>query len=196
MHTRWPTGTSPAGQPRAPAADNVAVPAQNRGRGHDQPQPGQAPGRQRPGEQRQPRPVRPCQPRLSPRPLAQGHRELMAQHQDLGVLPPCLPPRQAQHRHGLGDDEEDQLHAHKPKIIARQPEQTCPPGTVRVTKPTAFRTASAQVAQVFGTHKFPAPRAVAFLRLEERKLAGSRVPGIPRRRRPAQYLARVGEGVS
>ena len=32
---------------------------------------------------------------MSPRPLAQGNRELMAQHQDLGVLPPRLPPRQA-----------------------------------------------------------------------------------------------------
>src|ERR1022692_2357621 len=66
---------------------------------------------------------------MSSRPLAQGHRELMAQHQDLGVLPPRLPPRQAQHRHGPGDDEEDQLQAHKPKIIARQPEPDRPPGT-------------------------------------------------------------------
>src|ERR1035441_3413443 len=66
---------------------------------------------------------------MSSRPLAQGHRELMAQHQDLGVLPPRLPPRQAQHRHGPGDDEEDQLQAHKPKIIACQPEPDRPPGT-------------------------------------------------------------------
>ena len=58
---------------------------------------------------------------MSLRPLAQGHRELMAQHQDLGVLPPRLPPRQAQHRHGPGHDEEHQLQTHKPKIIARQP---------------------------------------------------------------------------
>src|ERR1035437_9874131 len=46
---------------------------------------------------------------------------LMAQHQDLGVLPPRLPPGQAQHRHGTGDNEEDQFQAHKPKIIARPP---------------------------------------------------------------------------
>ena len=46
---------------------------------------------------------------------------LMAQHQDLGVLPPRLPPGQAQHRHDAGDNEEDQLQAHKPKIIARPP---------------------------------------------------------------------------
>ena len=85
----------------------------------DQPHRGEALDRQRPGEQRQPRPVRPRQPRMSPRPLAQGDRELMAQHQDLGVLPPRLPARQAQQRHGTGDDQEDQLQAHKPKIIAR-----------------------------------------------------------------------------
>jgi hypothetical protein len=90
---------------------------------------------------------------MSPRPLAQGHRELMTQHQDLGVPPPPLPPRQAQQRHGPGDDEEDQLQAHKPKIIARQPEPDLPAGTVRVTEPTASRKASAQVAQVFGTHR-------------------------------------------
>ena len=44
--------------------------------------------------QRQPRPVRPRQPRMNARPLTQGHRELMAQHQDLSFLPPRLPPRQ------------------------------------------------------------------------------------------------------
>jgi len=75
----------------------------------------------------------------------------MTQHQDLGVLPTRLPPRQAQHRHGPGDDEEDQLQAHKPKIIARQPEPDLPAGTIRVTEPTESRKASAQVAQVFGT---------------------------------------------
>ena len=79
-----------------------------------------------PASSGQPRPVRPRQPRMSPRPLAQRHRELMAQHQDLGVLPPRLPPRQAQHRHGPGHYEEDQLQAHKPKIIARRPEPDLP----------------------------------------------------------------------
>jgi len=33
------------------------------------------------------------------------------------------------------------------------PNQTCPPRTVRVTETTASRKASAQVAQVFGTHR-------------------------------------------
>jgi transketolase N-terminal domain/subunit len=70
-------------------------------------------------KQRQPRPVRPRQTRMSARPLALSHSELMAQHKDLGVLPPPLPPRQAQQRDGTGDNQEDQLQAHKPKIIPR-----------------------------------------------------------------------------
>src|SRR5712691_2870119 len=61
-----------------------------------------------------------------PRPLAQGYRGLMAQHQDLGVLPPRLPPRQAQREHIRHDDTADQFQAHKPKIIARQPEPDLP----------------------------------------------------------------------
>ena len=51
-------------------------------------------------------------------PLAQRDSELMAQHQDLGVLPPLLPARQPEQRHGTGYGQEDQLQAHKPKIIA------------------------------------------------------------------------------
>jgi hypothetical protein len=66
---------------------------------------------------------------MNARPLAQGASELMAQYQDLGVLPPRLPPGQAQRRHGTGDNEEDQLQAHKPKIIARPP--ACKPATNR-----------------------------------------------------------------
>jgi hypothetical protein len=54
---------------------------------------------------------------MSARPLALSHSKLMAQHEDLGVLPPPLPPRQAQQRHGTGDSQKDQLQAHKPKII-------------------------------------------------------------------------------
>jgi hypothetical protein len=66
---------------------------------------------------------------MNARPLAQGDSELMAQYQDLGVLLPRLPPGQAQHRHGTGDNEKDQLQAHKPKIIARPP--ACKPATNR-----------------------------------------------------------------
>jgi hypothetical protein len=55
---------------------------------------------------------------MGPRPLTLGHSELMAQHQDLGVLPLRLPARQPEQRHRTGDNQEDQLQAHKPKIIA------------------------------------------------------------------------------
>src|SRR5579859_3163512 len=65
---------------------------------------------------------------MSARPLTLGDSELMAQHQDLGVLPPRLPPRQAQHRHRTGQGEEDQLQAHKRKIIPP------PAGAKRLTK--------------------------------------------------------------
>jgi hypothetical protein len=51
--------------------------------------------------------------------VALGHGERMAQHKDLGILAPPLPPRQAQHGHGTNDNQEDQLQAHKPKIIPR-----------------------------------------------------------------------------
>ena len=50
---------------------------------------------------------------MSTRPLALGHSE---QHQDLGVLPPLLPPRQPQQRHGTGSNQEDQLQPHKPGL--------------------------------------------------------------------------------
>jgi hypothetical protein len=56
---------------------------------------------------------------MSARPLALSHGKLMAQHEDVSVLPPPLPPRQAQQRHGTGDDKEDQLQARKPQIIPR-----------------------------------------------------------------------------
>jgi hypothetical protein len=68
---------------------------------------------------------------MSTKPLAQGDSKLMTQHQDLGVLPPRLPPGQAQHRHRTGDNEEDQLQAHKPKIIARPPRANRPLAATR-----------------------------------------------------------------
>jgi hypothetical protein len=125
-------GAPAAGPPRPArptAAEDATVPAQDRGRGDDQPHPGEAVDGQRPGKQSQPRPVRPCQPRRGAGPFAQGDRELMAQHQDLGVLPPLLPARQPEERHGTGYGQEDQLQAHKPKIIAR-PDEPRPTGPV------------------------------------------------------------------
>jgi hypothetical protein len=90
--------------------------------------------------------------RIAARPLTLSHSELMAQHKNLGVLPPPLPPRQTQQRHGTGDNQEDQLQAHKPKIIPR-------PGRRGAEQP-AVNGASSQVAQVFGTHR-PFPQVVA-----------------------------------
>jgi hypothetical protein len=138
------------------------VPPQDGAGSDDEPQSGEAPGRQRPGQQRQPCPIRPRQPRVSPWPLAQGDSELMAQDQDLGVLPPRLPPGQAQQRHGAGDDEEDQFQAHKPKIIART--ARCRPAHRPPSAGAQQRRSreSAQVTQVFGTHRISGlPSAVA-----------------------------------
>jgi hypothetical protein len=86
--------------------------------------------------------------------LALGHSELMAQHQDLGVLPPRLAARQAQKRHDPGNHHEDQFQAHKPKIIAR-PAGPGPAGHVPDKGPSGRRpeNAPAQVAQVFGTDR-------------------------------------------
>jgi hypothetical protein len=61
-----------ARQPRPPAPDDVAMPAQDRGRGHDQPHPRQPPGPQCLGENSQPCPVRPGQLGRSPRPFRQA----------------------------------------------------------------------------------------------------------------------------
>ena len=112
-------GTAPARQARPPSAQDVAVPPHDRARGHDAPHHRQALDRQRPSEHGQPRPIRPRQPGMSPGPLTLGDGELMAQHQDLGVLPPRFPARQPEQRRGTGGDQEDQLQAHKPKIIPR-----------------------------------------------------------------------------
>ena len=116
MRCRAP-GPALARPARPPAADDVPVPPQDGARGDDQPHRGETIDRQRPGQQGKQRPVRPRQPGTNPRPLAPGDSELVAQHEDLGVLPPRLPARQAQQRHGTGNDQEDQLQAHKPKII-------------------------------------------------------------------------------
>jgi hypothetical protein len=146
----WRTaGTSPAGQPRPPAADNVAVPAQNRCRVTISRNPARRADWQHPGEQRQPRPVRPRQPRMSPRPLAQGHRELMAHHQDLGVLPPRLPPRQAQHRPGPVTTRKISFKPRSRRSSHASPTKPARPAPVRVTEPSAARRASAQVVPVF-----------------------------------------------
>jgi hypothetical protein len=93
--------------------------------------------------------------------LALGHSELMTQHQDLSVLPPRLTTRQTQQRHSPGSNQEDQLQAHKPTIIAR-PTRPEPASHMPDTRPSRrCPEASAQVAQVFGTHRFMLWVAVA-----------------------------------
>ena len=159
MRCRAP-GAAPARQPRPPAADDVALPAQDRAGSDDQPHRRQPLRRYRPRKQRQPRPVRPRQPRMSARPLTLSHRELMAQHKDLGVLPPRLPPRQAQQRHGTGDNQEDQLQACKPaslqackpKIIPR-PGRPRPAWHVPDARPSSQRSAEHPARW----HRFSAP---------------------------------------
>ena len=120
------------------------MPAQDRAGSDDQPHRRQALRRHRPRQQRQPRPVRPRQTRMGVRLHALCHSKLVAQHEDLGVLPPPLPARQPMQRHETDDDQEDQLQPHKPKIIPR-------PRSIRGAEQPATSGASGQVAQVFGT---------------------------------------------
>src|SRR5271165_5756681 len=91
---------------------------------------------------------------MSTRPLTLGDSELMAQHQDLRVLPPRLPPRQAQDRYHAEHDQEDQPQAHKPKIIP-------PPGGSRSARPAhehgTSRPRSAEHLPRW--HRFSAPTA-------------------------------------
>jgi hypothetical protein len=57
-------------------------------------------------------------------------------------------PRGAPHRHDMGDNQEDQLQAHKPGSLHARQARACPPGTVREARPTASRRVSTQVAHV------------------------------------------------
>ena len=72
--------------------------------------------------------------------------QLCSWRTDLRVLPPPLPARQPKQRHDTGDDQEDQLQPHKPKIISR-------PRSPRGAEQPATSGASGQVAQVFGTYR-------------------------------------------
>ena len=146
-----PPGAAPARQPRPLAADDVTLPAQDRAGNDDQPHRRQTLRPHRPCKQRQPRPVRPRQTRMSAWPLALSHSELMAQHKDLGVLPPPLPPRQAQQRHGTVTIKKISF-----KPTSRRSSHALAgqdrPGMCR-TRGRAVSGASGQVAQVFGTHR-------------------------------------------
>ena len=145
MRRRAP-GAAPGVTGAPTGADNLALPAQDRAGSDDQPHRRQALRWHRPRKQRQPRPVRPRQTRMGTRPLALSDGELMAQHKDLGVLPPPLPPRQPQQRHGPGDNQEDQLQPHKPKITPR-------PGSPEGRTASSQRSHPTRWAQVFGTYR-------------------------------------------
>src|SRR5215472_10830917 len=78
----WPAGPAPLGPGGPAAADDVAVPAHDRVRGDQQPQPVAAGFRYHAEQSRQERPVRPVQVRAAwLLPLQDG--ELLAQEQNL-----------------------------------------------------------------------------------------------------------------
>jgi hypothetical protein len=118
-------------------------------------------------------PVSPRQPGAGPRLLTFGDGKLMAQHQDLCVLPPRLAPRQVQHRHRAEHDQEDQLQAHKPKIIPR-------PGRPRPARPmpNAGPNRPRSSGRLPRWHRFSAPtsRLMELARLMAAKDAGSCPP--------------------
>jgi hypothetical protein len=87
------------------------VPAQDRVRGDQQPQPRAARLRHHAHQGRQQRAVRPRQLRAGRRLALQDH-ELVAQDQDLGDLPRILTPGQLQPRGDPRDQEEDEPQAH------------------------------------------------------------------------------------
>ena len=62
---------------------------------------------------------------------AQGGSELMAQHQDLSVLPPRLPPGQVQHRHGTGDMRKISFKSTSRKSSHGRPRANPPPTATR-----------------------------------------------------------------
>jgi hypothetical protein len=103
----WPARPAALGPGGPAAADDVAVPAQDRIRGDQQPQ-RLAPRFRYHGEQgREQCPVRPVQARAARLPsLRDG--ELVAQEQDLGGLPGFLTPGQPQPGGQPRDQEEDE----------------------------------------------------------------------------------------
>ena len=71
---------------------------------------------------------------MNTRMLELGHSELMAHHQDLGILPPRLTARQTQHRHSPGNNQEV-FGTHRFVYQRRSP----PLGTPFRTGVTGFR---------------------------------------------------------
>ena len=127
--------------------------------------------------------VRPRQPGAGPWRLALGDSELVSQHQDLGVLPPRFPPRQPQHRYHTRDNQEDQLQAHKPKII---PPLAQPSSPGHGMKPT--RAPSGHLSR---WHRFSAPTGS---RRSTTPIAGRDDQLIPARREGGVGCMRGGRG--
>ena len=102
----WPAGLGADGPGGPAAADDVAVPAQYRVRGDQQPQPVAARFRYHGEEGRDQGPVRPVQVRAARLPPSQDG-EPVAQDQDLCGLPCFLTPGQLQPGGRPRDQEED-----------------------------------------------------------------------------------------
>ena len=108
---RRPAGAGARGPGRPAAADDVTVPAQDRVRGNQQPQPLAPRSGYHGGQGREQGTVCPVQPRATwPPPSQKG--ELMAQDQDLRGLPGIVTPGQPQPRSDTGDQEEHEPQAH------------------------------------------------------------------------------------
>jgi hypothetical protein len=91
------------------------MPAQQRGRLHQQPAPGWT--GQQPRQPSQHRPVGPVDP--WPGHLAPQHRDLVAQHQQLGVLSCRAPRQQRKPLQHLAEQQIEQSKSHVPIIAAR-----------------------------------------------------------------------------
>ena len=105
---RWSAGPAAHGPGGPAAADDVAVPAHDRVRGDQQPQPLAARFRYHAEQGCEQSPVRPVQLRPSRLPPLQDG-ELVAQDQDLRGLPRLLTPRQPQPRGDPRDQEEREV---------------------------------------------------------------------------------------
>src|SRR6266487_2952098 len=106
-----PAGLAVRGPGGPAAAGDVAVPAQDRVRGHQQPQAPPPRFRYYAEQGSEQGPVRPVQLRPPRLPTLQ-HADLVAQDQDLRGLPHLLTPRQPQPRSNPRNDEEYEPQAH------------------------------------------------------------------------------------
>src|ERR1035438_5219820 len=106
-----PAGLAAAGLRRPAAAEDVAVPAQDRVRGDQEPEPPAARFGYHSEQSREQSPVRPVQVRAA-RLMSLQDRELVAQDQDLGGLPRLLTLGQPQPGGHPRDQKEDEAQAH------------------------------------------------------------------------------------